>query len=54
MNGMKPIPPPHIAGATEFERFDNAVRKVLSVPKDAAMKPKVRSPKHRKPPKKAR
>ena len=27
---MKPVPAPHIAGKTEWERFDNALRKVLS------------------------
>ena len=30
---MKPLPAPNIPGKTEFERFDNAVRQVLSVPK---------------------
>jgi len=31
---MKPLPAPNIPGKTEFERFDNAVRQVLSVSKD--------------------
>ena len=35
---MKPIPPPPIAGRTQWERFDNAMRKVLNEPKQAAMK----------------
>jgi hypothetical protein len=35
---MKPIPPPLIPGKTEFERFDNAVRQVLTVPKDELLK----------------
>jgi hypothetical protein len=30
---MKPLPPPNVAGRTEFERFDNAVRQVLTVSK---------------------
>lgn len=35
---MKPTPAPHVPGKTEWERFDNAMRKVLSVSKEAAMK----------------
>ena len=31
---MKPLPTPHVEGKTEFERFDNAVRRVLSVPQE--------------------
>lgn len=30
---MKPEPAPHIPGNTDFERFDNAVRKILTVSK---------------------
>jgi hypothetical protein len=30
---MKPLPAPNVPGKTEFERFDNAVRQVLSVSK---------------------
>jgi hypothetical protein len=30
---MKPLPAPHVPGKTEFERFDNAVRQVLTVSK---------------------
>jgi hypothetical protein len=30
---MKPLPAPHVPGKTEFERFDNAMRKVLTVSK---------------------
>ena len=30
---MKPLPAPHVPGKTEFERFDNAIRKVLTVSK---------------------
>lgn len=32
---MKPQPAPNVAGDTESERMDNAVRKFLSVPKQA-------------------
>ena len=32
---MKPSPPPHVPGNTEWERFDNAMSKLLSVPKEA-------------------
>jgi len=35
---MKPLPAPTIPGKTESERFSNALRKVLSVPKQAAAK----------------
>jgi hypothetical protein len=36
--GMKPAPPPTISGNTEFERFDNVVRKVLTVSKEDFLK----------------
>jgi hypothetical protein len=35
---MRPIPPPQVPGKTEFERFDNAVRQVLTVPKNELLK----------------
>jgi hypothetical protein len=35
---MKPIPTPHVPGKTEFERFDNAVRQVLTVSKEELLK----------------
>jgi len=31
---MKPLPAPYVPGKTEFERFDNAMRQVLSVSKE--------------------
>jgi hypothetical protein len=31
---MKPLPVPHVPGKTEFERFDNAIRQVLTVSKE--------------------
>ncbi len=30
---MKPAPAPNVPGKTEFERFDNLFRAVISVPK---------------------
>jgi len=35
---MKPIPAPNVPGKTEFERFDNAVRQVLTVSKEELLK----------------
>ncbi len=35
---MKPLPSPHIPGKTEFERFDNSVRQILSVPKEGVLR----------------
>ncbi len=35
---MKPLPAPTIPGKTEFERFDNAVRQVLTVSKTELLK----------------
>ena len=35
---MKPLSAPEVPGRTEFERFDNAVRKVLTVSKDDLLK----------------
>ena len=35
---MKPLPAPNIPGKTEFERFDNAVRQILSVPKEEVLR----------------
>ncbi|MGB2604893.1 MAG: hypothetical protein WBC78_14945 [Candidatus Sulfotelmatobacter sp.] len=35
---MKPLPPPNVPGKTEFERFDNAMRQVLSVSKEELLK----------------
>jgi len=39
---MKPLPPPNVPGKTEFERFDNAVRQVLSVSKTELLKREAR------------
>ncbi len=35
---MKPAPAPNVPGNTDFERFDNAVSILLSVPKKAFLK----------------
>jgi hypothetical protein len=35
---MKPGPPPKVPGKTPWERLDNAVRTVFSVPKDKLLK----------------
>jgi hypothetical protein len=32
---MKPLPPPSVPGNTDWQRFDNAVRKVFSVSPEA-------------------
>ncbi|MDQ2948798.1 MAG: hypothetical protein M3Y27_23130 [Acidobacteriota bacterium] len=39
---MKRAPAPHVPGNTEAERFDNAVRKVFSVSKEAYLKKEAR------------
>lgn len=39
---MKPAPAPNVPGNTEAERFDNAVRKVFSVSKEAYLKEEAR------------
>jgi hypothetical protein len=35
---MKPLPAPPVEGYTEFERFDNAVRQVLTVSKSELLR----------------
>jgi hypothetical protein len=39
---MKPLPAPPIPGNSEWERFDNAFRKILAVPKEAFRKEEAR------------
>jgi len=53
---MKPEPPPEIPGKTPWERLDNAVRRVFSVPKEAIAREekKTKRAKHKKPLKVAR
>jgi hypothetical protein len=45
---MKPLPAPPIPGKTEFERFDNAVRKVLTVSKEELLRREERERKARR------
>jgi hypothetical protein len=35
---MKPLPAPDVPGKTEYERFENALRKVLTISKDELLK----------------
>jgi len=35
---MKPLPAPNVPGKTEFERFDNAVRRILTVSKQDVLR----------------
>jgi len=39
---MKPLPAPNVPGKSEFERFDNAVRQVLTVSKEELLKREAR------------
>jgi hypothetical protein len=39
---MRPLPAPQVSGKTEFERFDNAMRRVLSVSKEELLKREAR------------
>jgi hypothetical protein len=39
---VKPLPAPEVPGKTEFERFDNAVRQVLTVSKEELLKREAR------------
>jgi len=35
---MRPLPAPNVPGKTEYERFENALRKVLTVSKEELLK----------------
>jgi hypothetical protein len=35
---MKPEPPPKVPGKTPWQRLDNAVRTIFSVPREAVLK----------------
>jgi hypothetical protein len=39
---MKPEPAPNVEGSTSWERFDNAVRAVLTVSKETILKEEAR------------
>jgi hypothetical protein len=52
---MKTAPAPHVPGNTDAERFDNAIRKMFTVSKEALLKEeakKKRAREHGKPTKK--
>jgi hypothetical protein len=36
--GMRPLPAPDVPGKTEFERFNNAMRQVLSISKEELLR----------------
>jgi hypothetical protein len=36
------VKPPEVPGNTEWERFDNAFRKIITVPKEAFLKQETR------------
>ena len=44
---MKPLPAPQVPGKSEFEKFDNAMRQVLSVSKEELLKREAREKKTR-------
>ncbi len=39
---MKPQPAPDVPGNTDWERFDNAFRKVITISKEALLKDEAR------------
>jgi hypothetical protein len=41
-DGEAKVPAPHVPGKTEFERFDSALRQVLSVSKEELLKREAR------------
>ncbi|MGD1022414.1 MAG: hypothetical protein ABR880_06505 [Candidatus Sulfotelmatobacter sp.] len=49
---MKPLPAPNVPGKTDFERFDNAMRQVLTVSKEELLKREDKERKDKKPPNK--
>ena len=51
---MKPQPAPHVPGTTEAERFDNTVRKIFTVSKEAYLKEEARLKKLRERKKRAK
>jgi len=51
---MKPQPAPNVPGNTEAERFDNAVRKLLTVSKEDYLKEEARLKKIRERKKRAK
>ncbi len=51
---MKPLPPPSVPGKTEFERFDNAVRQILTVSKEDLLKMEAKDKRERERKKRAK
>jgi hypothetical protein len=51
---MKPLPAPNVPGDTEFQRFDNAVRKVFSVSPEAIQQETLRMKQEREKKKRAK
>jgi hypothetical protein len=45
---MRPLPAPHVPGKTEFERFDNAMRQMLTVSKEELVRREQREKKSKK------
>jgi len=41
---MKTLTPPPVAGKTEWERFNNAVHKIIHTPKQVLVKPEGKKP----------
>lgn len=46
---MKPLPAPPVPGKTEFERFDNAMRRVLTVSKEELLRRETQEKEAREP-----
>jgi hypothetical protein len=46
---MKPLPAPNVPGKTEFERFDNAVKQILTVSKADVLRREVEEKQTHKP-----
>jgi hypothetical protein len=46
---MRPLPAPHVPGKTEYERFDNAMREVLTVSKEELLKREAEAKEAREP-----
>lgn len=44
---MNPLPAPKVPGKTEFERFDNAVRQVLTISKEELLRREAKDRKQR-------
>ena len=44
---MKPQPAPYVPGDTEWERFDNAFRKIITVSKEAVLKAEAKDKRQR-------